>query len=66
MTICHSCHRHGGRHWISCAANRCQRCERAPAQLHGFCHFCWRAVQKERKAVVAERLAELDSKNDDG
>jgi hypothetical protein len=28
--------------------------------VHGFCHPCWRQIQKERQAVVAEKLAMLD------
>jgi hypothetical protein len=58
---CKSCGREGGKHLFSCAANRCHRdgCW-APALVNGFCSPCWRAIQKERKAIVKERLERLD------
>jgi hypothetical protein len=63
MTKCPECGR-DGRHTIHCPRGRCQRCGRAPATIQGWCSFCWRAVMKERRAVVAERLAGMDGENE--
>jgi hypothetical protein len=52
-----------GRHSVSCAMGRCLRCQRAPmvgGGLH-FCAPCDAEIRRERAAVVAEKLAELDN-----
>jgi hypothetical protein len=57
--MCPECAR-TDRHSATCSKGRCQRCKRAPALIQGWCGFCWKAVRKERRAVVAERLQRLD------
>ncbi len=63
MTTCPSCHRHEGKHWITCAANRCARCQRAPATIGPWCGPCWKRVQRQRREAVdaaLERLGEWE------
>jgi hypothetical protein len=64
MSKCRSCGRSEGRHWVSCAANRCQRCRRAPATIGGWCGPCWRAIQRERKVAVDAAIQRLDGENE--
>ena len=61
---CPSCHRTEGRHWLTCTANRCARCQRAPRLIGPWCGFCLKEVRKEREQVVAEKLLRPD--RDDG
>ncbi|HUO37772.1 MAG TPA: hypothetical protein VMU34_08010 [Mycobacterium sp.] len=66
MTKCPQCHREG-HHTLHCPRGRCQRCRRAPATIGPsptaepvWCGPCSSAVMRERKKIVAERLAHLD------
>jgi hypothetical protein len=65
MTACPECGRPDG-HSIHCSRGRCARCGRAPAIIQGWCLFCWKAVRRERAAIVAERLDRLGPEREDG
>ena len=58
MSTCPEC---GGvdRHFISCPVGRCISCRRYPAVIGPMCAPCWSAMWRERRAIVAERLARL-------
>jgi hypothetical protein len=66
MSKCPSCrHPVEGKHWVSCKANRCARCQRAPRLVGAYCGFCLKEVRREREQVVAEKLLRLDRDDDE-
>jgi hypothetical protein len=65
MTICHSCHRHAGKHWRSCKANRCTSCGMPSTPGTGLCAPCQVRLRKKREKVIARKLAEMDARRDD-
>jgi hypothetical protein len=58
--VCRSCGRSGNQHFVSCKANRCVRCRRAPRLIGPLCGFC----HSKRQKAVAAVLERLDGRSD--